>query len=815
MPCESSWSDVVRFRLIAFFVVAGCVGVRVFAVDFIHDVAPILRVHCGDCHTKGVKQGGLSLDTREELIAGGESGQAGIVPGDATASELFVRIKSADADVRMPSGGKPLAPGEIAVLRDWIDEGADWEPGFSFRGDAWEPPLELRAVDVPPAVAGLTNPVDRIVHAGFVRQGIQWPPRCDERAFIRRASLDLVGVLPSPDRVEAFVADRDPLKRRRLVRDLLGEDIAYADHWLSFWNDLLRNDYTGTGYITGGRRQITTWLHRALAANLPFDRFVRELVSPTDESRGFIEGIVWRGTVSASQAVPIQFAQNVGQAFLGINLKCASCHDSFVDRWTLQQTYDLAAVASEAPLELARCDKATGTMAKPAWVFPELGSIDGSLPPAERLAQLARLMTDPRNGWLSRTLVNRIWNRLMGRGIVHPVDALRTRPWNEDLLEMLAADLVSHDWDVRHLLETIATSEIYAAVTPSVGGQPVGGDYVFTGPLPRRLTAEQFTDAVWTLAGTAPVRPDAEVTRFDPDTVAAADARPRARWIWRTAEASSPAGESLTFRKTFALPRSVSQAWVVLAADNSATVFLNGNQVVLGDDWRRPAAAAVTVALQEGENVALVVAANADSAGPAALRVEIRCRLDDGSLHVVSTDGSWEWTTAKPDARGIFAEGAESMGWNQAVPASRQGIWAAADAAFAASVLAATVPNGVPMVRASLVKATPLMAALGRPNRDQVVTSRPTDLTTLEAILLANEQILASELVMGGERIIAAHGPEPDRIVDWIFAAGLSRSPTPEEAGIARGVLGAGPTAEAVADLLWSVIMLPEFQLVR
>ena len=101
--------------------------------------------------------------------------------------------------------------------------------------------------------------------------------------------------------------------------------------------------------------------------NKPFDQFVRELIAPTDESRGFIEGIVWRGTVNASQTVPIQFAQNVGQTFLGINLKCASCHDSFVDRWTLKQTYDLAAISSATPLELHRCDKATGAMATPAW----------------------------------------------------------------------------------------------------------------------------------------------------------------------------------------------------------------------------------------------------------------------------------------------------------------------------------------------------------------------------------------------------------------------------------------------------------------
>jgi len=626
---------------VAWLVVAAAVAAKsAQAVDFTHEVVPILRKHCGECHTGDARQGGFSLNTREDLLAGGDSGTPGLVPGASATSELVARITSDDPDYRMPSDGEPLPPEAVAVLKAWIDEGAPWEPGFAFKGTAWEPPLALREVVLPPAIDGRTNPIDRVVDAALAAHGVPRPPRCDDRTFIRRASLDLVGLLPEPDRVEAFVADTDPNKNARLVRELLDDDVAYADHWMTFWNDLLRNDYTGTGFITGGRRQITTWLHRSLAANVPFDRFVRELVSPTDESRGFIDGIVWRGTVNASQTVPIQFAQNIGQTFLGINLKCASCHDSFVDRWTLQQTYDLAAITSEQPLELARCDKATGVMATPAWIFPDLGQIDATLPPPARLAQLAEIMTKPGNGWLSRTLANRLWHRLMGRGIVHPIDSLRTQPWSEDLLDLLAGDLVSHGWDVRHLLETICTSEAYAAATPAVEGLPRGTDYVFRGPLPRRMTAEQFTDAVWALAGTAPAKPDAEV-------------------------------------------------------------------------------------------------------------------------------------------------------------------------------LAAPAPASTPMVRSALVKATPLMAALGRPNRDQVVTSRPSDLTTLEAILLANEQSLADEIAKGGGRILAEHGPDPDRITSWIFSAALSRPPTAAEAAVARDLLGSTPTSDNVADCHWGVVMLPEFQLVR
>ena len=158
---------------------------------------------------------------------------------------------------------------------------------------------------------------------------------------------------------------------------------------MTFWNDLLRNDYAGTGYIDGGRKQITGWLYQALIDNKPYDRFVRELISPSPESEGFIKGIKWRGRVNASQVREIQFSQNVSQVFFGINMKCASCHDSFIDRWKLVDAYGLAAVIAEEPLEIARCDKPTGQIAAPEFLWPELGTIDADQPRAKRLERLA------------------------------------------------------------------------------------------------------------------------------------------------------------------------------------------------------------------------------------------------------------------------------------------------------------------------------------------------------------------------------------------------------------------------------------------
>jgi len=789
-------------------------AVPALAIDFAHDIVPLMKKHCGECHTGDAKQGGFSMNTREDLLAGGDSGTPGFIEGDGAGSEIIARLKSDDPDYRMPSEGPPLPPEAIAAFTRWINERAPWEAGFAFQRTTWEPPLRLREITLPPAEDGRTNPVDRIVDASWKKNDVPRPPRADDRTFIRRVSLDLVGLLPDPERVEAFVADSAPDKRSRLVRELLDDRFAYAEHWMTFWNDLLRNDYTGTGFITGGRRQITAWLHRSLVHNKHFDQFVRELIAPTDESRGFIEGIVWRGTVNASQTVPIQFAQNVGQTFLGINLKCASCHDSFVDRWTLKQTYDLAAISSATPLELHRCDKATGATATPAWLFGELGQVDPAAPPSQRLEQLAALMTTPDNGWLSRNLVNRLWHRLLGRGLVHPVDSLRLPPWSEDLLDMLAGDLVTSNWDIKHVLEMICTSEAYGAATPAVAGQPQAGDYVFRGPLPRRMTAEQFTDAVWQLTSTAPPKPDAEVLRFEPSEGTTA-VEPEGRWIWSNDLAASPPDEKLTFRKAFELPAEPVHAVVVFAADNEATIFINGKQAANSTDWTRPIMEIVTSDLRKGTNEIVVTAANGAAGGPAALRAELRVKTADGGTHTIATDDSWQWTAARPDKRGAFKKGEEPTDWASAFVVKTQSTWNAAVAGFATKLLYALAPDKLPMVRAVLVKGTALMAALGRPNRDQVVTSRPSDLTTLEAIQLANEQSLADEFSRGGAAILRDRGPSADAIVVWLYAAALGRQPAPVEAAAARDLLGAEPTKDSVADCLWAIVMLPEFQLIR
>lgn len=608
------------------------------ATDFAHKVVPILQKHCIGCHGGLEAKGSFSMNTRELII---ESDQVKV--GKPLESHLIELILSTDKEVQMPPFDKArLTEMEVGVLKSWIADGVAWEDGLSFAPETYEPPLKPRRPNLPTAIGGRTSLIDRILDADMESHGVTRPKRIDDAAFLRRASLDLNGLLPTPEMLANFIADPGTDKRDRIVRQLLDDRIAYADHWLTFFNDLLRNDYSGTGFITGGRKQVSTWLYDALLTNKPFDQFARELIAPpTDASQGYIDGIRWRGEVSAGQTVEIQFAQSVSQSFLGINMKCASCHDSFIDRWKLDEAYGLAAIYASSPMEIHRCDKPVGRQAKAQWLFPELGTIDPAATKEERLRQLAALMTHPENGRFSRTIVNRLWYRLMGRGIVHPLDAMQTKPWNEDLLDALAIHLQDNKYDLKSVLLLIATSEAYQSecVVRDKAADSASDEFIYHGPIVRRMTAEQFLDGVWQITGSAPATFDAAVSRE-----------------------------------------------------------------IVGD-----------------------------------LR----------------------------------------------------------------------------MTRTSLLKSDFLMRSLGRPMREQIVSMRPSEVTTLEAVDLTNGSTLANYLAQGARRLADRWNGDKSGLVMYLMEFALSRSPTPEEKTLLESSLSDIPAPQEIEDVLWAIFMMPEFMLIR
>ncbi len=354
------------------------------------------------------------------------------------------------------------------------------------------------------ATASAAEPADAILQSYWAAHNVAVPAPVSDAVFARRVYLDVWGLVPTPAQLSEFLGDRRPEKRRLLVEQLLANRRNYSEHWVSFWNDLLRND---EGVIYHGDRQtITKWLLQALEDNMPYDRFVSALLNPPtpDGPAGFLIGVNWRGDVSASQTPPLQAAQNSAQVFLGINLKCNSCHDSFISKWKLKDAYGMASFFSDAALEIYRCDVKTGEKSAPKFLYPNMGSVDPDASLAERRAAVARFVTAPENTRFPRTFVNRVWRRLLGRGLVEPVDDMDRAPWSADLLNALADDFVAHKYDIGFLIERIMTSAAYQS--PAVMMAQKEKNYVFRGPLPRRLTAEQFADSVSAITGEWRVR---------------------------------------------------------------------------------------------------------------------------------------------------------------------------------------------------------------------------------------------------------------------------------------------------------------------
>ena len=786
-------------------------------VDFSHQIVPILRQHCAECHTGDKKKGGFSMNTRASFIAGGQDGKT-VEIGNAATSKLIERVLSTDPNAQMPPKGPRLSAEKVAVLKAWIDGGLLWDEGFAFKKQAYEPPLKPRRPELPPAVDGRTNPIDRILDAYLAQHKLPRPEPVGDAEFTRRVSLDLVGLLPPIPLTPNLSPPRGEGNRRAaFVRELLANDTAYAEHWLTFWNDLLRNDYVGTGYIDGGRKQISKWLYKALLDNMPYDQFARELIAPpTAESAGFAGGIKWRGNVSAGQAVELQFAQSISQTFLGLNMKCASCHDSFIDRWKLEAAYGLAAIYASGPLQIHRCDKPTGKTAAAAWLFPELGQVDAKKPQPERLKELAALMTHPDNGRFTRTIVNRLWHRLMGRGIVHPTDAMQSEPWNADLLDFLATDLADHKYDLKHTLELIVTSQAYQSKAQSVGKDTDEKGYVYAGPRAKRMSAEQFVDAIWQISGSAPPKFDAPITRKNRDRKGAADLAPvelKGKWVWSYPEASDnvpKAGETITLRKQFELKVAPKRVESVITADNSYVLYVNGQQILSGDNWETPGEASFQ--LKAGKNEIVIVAKNGGTApNPAAVFFEARMTLADGSVQTLATDETWQWTSAQPENKGHFKK--EPTDWKAAVPVKNPAVWASVGAQLG-GLLSSSGSASSLMVRASLMKCDLLMRALGRPNREQIVSVRPSELSTLEAIDLANTQALADMLAKGAKKLMREE-PQADALIKRLYASALCRMPTNDELAAARGALGSPVTEQGVQDLMWVIFMMPEFQMVR
>jgi hypothetical protein len=335
-------------------------------------------------------------------------------------------------------------------------------------------------------------------------------PLAGDSAFIRRAFLDAAGILPTRPEVEEFLADTRPDKRERLIARLL-ERPEFVDYWTYKWSDLLLVSSRVLGQ--NGMRSFYQWIRRSVAANTPWNRFVFQLTTAsgrTDEHGATNYFLIHRS--------PIELAENYTQAFLGLTLTCARCHNHPMEKWTQNDYYGFANLFARVTMKedgnfAAKGDTATVvSTAQGEILHPRSGvampprPLDGIPMPShsrqDRRVYVANWLTSAKNTQFARTIVNRVWGHFFGRGLVHPIDDLRfSNPAsNEPLLAALSADFVSRGFDVKQLIRTIMTSAAYqrsADTTP----ENVKDDRFYSHHLPRRLPAEVILDAFSQVTG--------------------------------------------------------------------------------------------------------------------------------------------------------------------------------------------------------------------------------------------------------------------------------------------------------------------------
>ncbi len=470
------------------------------AKQFHSAVLPVLRENCFRCHGEKEK-GGLRLNSREAALKSGESEKPAVVPGDVAASQLIARIRSSDSDERMPPKGDGLQPEEIATLEAWVKSGAAWPA----------PPLAPEEVAAPPVV--------------------------DDAVFLRRVTLDTVGVPPGEMEVRDFLADARPDKRTRAIDRLLADE-RWADHWTGYWQDVLAENPNIIKPSLNNTGPFRWFLHEALRDNKPLDRMVTELLLLRGSERE--GGSAGFGYAADNDAPFAAKGQIVASAFLGIELQCARCHDSPYHSTKQRDLYSLAALFERKPVTVPKSStvpaaffekKARESLIKvtlksnesvaPSWPFAAAtgcaddSSLDSLMQkPSDTRERLAALITAPQNTRFAQIITNRVWRRLMGAGIVEPPQDWEGHPPSHpELLEWLAREFVAHDCDVKHLARLILTSETYQRAATGQNLKTTPEQRFFAAPERRRLTAEQVVDSLYAASG-QPM--DVEEITFDP-----------------------------------------------------------------------------------------------------------------------------------------------------------------------------------------------------------------------------------------------------------------------------------------------------------
>ncbi|MBL8769414.1 MAG: PSD1 domain-containing protein [Planctomycetes bacterium] len=487
------------------------------------DVRPVLAVHCLRCHSGPQAKAELRLDDRASLVGARGDSPAAVVPSAADASPLIERVRSTGDD-RMPPKGPALDAAQIALLERWIDDGASFD-ALDANGHHWHWAYRPIARPAPPPVVRADwprNDVDRFVLARIEAAGLEPAPEADRATLARRLALDLTGLPPTLEELDAFLADPRDDAYERYVDALLASP-AYAEHLARTWLDLAH--YADThGYEKDGRRSMWPWRDAVIDAfdeDVPFDAFTRQQIagdlqpdaSATDRiATGFLRNtmINEEGGVDPEEYRVEAVADRlntIGAVWLGSTLTCARCHDHKYDPFTQRDYFRLfaflnqdepdtvptshgslaggatetvpgppaadgaATQASTLVMKKADTPRTTHVFAGGSFLSPTV-AVDAGTPEflprptgdGRDRAALAAWLTDPSNPLPPRVLANRLFGIALARPLVATLDDFGTQgdpPTHPELLDWLASEFVRDGWSVKRFLRLLVTSATY------------------------------------------------------------------------------------------------------------------------------------------------------------------------------------------------------------------------------------------------------------------------------------------------------------------------------------------------------------------
>jgi len=365
-------------------------------------------------------------------------------------------------------------------------------------------PADAPAVEALPPAA---NYIDTHVHEKLRTLRIRPSEVCGDAEFLRRAHLDVVGVLPNAEEYERFMADADPAKRARLI-DALLERKEFVEIWVMKWAERLQMRSTNEVSYKA-TLLFYNWLQERIAGNVPINRIVRELLDAnggtfTDPASNYYQ--IERDTLKLSE--------NVAQVFIGARIQCAQCHNHPFDRWTMDDYYGFAAFFSqigrktaEDPRETIIFNSGSGEVKHPVGgreMRPKfLGGEAPDLAGRDRREALAEWMTAPDNRLFARNVANFVWAHFLGRGIIEPVDDVRVSnpAANDALLDALADQLVAYDYDMKRFVRDICNSRTYQLATRT-NETNAADERNFSHAAVRRIRAEVLLDAITAVTGT-------------------------------------------------------------------------------------------------------------------------------------------------------------------------------------------------------------------------------------------------------------------------------------------------------------------------